>query len=363
MATVVAIHSDEGAKFFSATAEQQLKLTNISNTTLYYDDAATVSASSNDGNLTQGQTATFTTGQWIIPSANTQVLVEYKKGITFQDVTVSDDLVVSDDATITDDLAVTGLATVGETLGVTGVTSTIGGIVTGGATPTTAAKGVTFGTGADPATLYRSAANTLTTDDALIATGGVTSTGTLAATNAATVGTTLAVTGATTLTGGTTTTTPRTRWGNFQPTVSTDGTDATPGTTTVYVAQVFIPVNCTLTGAAVMNGSAQTDKMILALFNSAGTALASTALAGTASSGADAFQEIAFTATEAVTGPATYWIGLYVNGTTLRYNAIPALGGGCGLAGSVDTQVFGTVSDITPPTTFTADVGPISYVY
>lgn len=128
MPEFVNIHSDEGAKFFSATTEQQLKLTNVSNTTLYYDNASTVSASSNDGNLTQNQSATFTEGQWVIPSANTQVLVQYLKGVTYQDVTVSDDLTVSDDATITDDLTVSGDAAVTGTLAVTGASTLTGAV-------------------------------------------------------------------------------------------------------------------------------------------------------------------------------------------------------------------------------------------
>jgi len=356
------------AVFFSADSLRQLKITNSTNSTLYYKTTSDVSASSNDGNLTLGTSATFTTGQWVIPSINTRLTIEYLEGITFQDVTVTDDLVVSDDVTITDDLAVTGLATVGETLGITGVTSPAGGIVVGGATPTTAAKGITFGTGATPATLYRSAADTLTTDDAIIATGGVTSTGTLAATNAATVGTTLAVTGATTLTGGVAQTAPMTRFFST-PTVqaSTDGTNATPSITVVYLSQILIPFNCTLTGAAIFNGATVgTDKWIYALFNSSGTPVANTATAGTTTSGADAFQQIAFTTTYAAKGPETYWVGLYANGTTDRFNAIPTglLGlSQAALAGSVSTQTFGTVAAVTLPTTQTADVGPFCYVY
>ncbi len=120
----------------------------------------------------------------------------------------------------------------------------------------------------------------------------------------------------------------------------------------------------TLTGVAVNNaGTVGTNKYIVALFNTAGTALANSATAGVLTSGASSWQQVAFTGTVAVTGPATYWVAVYVNGTTDRFYAIPAVGAFMGLAGTVTGQTFGTIAALTLPTTFTADSGPVAYTY
>lgn len=151
------------------------------------------------------------------------------------------------------------------------------------------------------------------------------------------------------------------RW---QPTAAANGTSTTPSATTVYLTQIYIPYSVTLTGIAVLNAATVgTDKYIVALFNSSGTALANSALAGTTTAGASVYQAIAFTSTYTISAPGTYWIALYVNGTTDRFYSIPTIGQSGGLAGSVTGQVFGTVATLTLPTTFTADKGPIAYVY
>jgi hypothetical protein len=158
--------------------------------------------------------------------------------------------------------------------------------------------------------------------------------------------------------------TVRTRYHAWVPQPVTNASSVTGSATVVYLTQLSIPYNMTLTGAAVLNAATVgTNKWILALFNSSGTPIANTALAGTTTSGASAFQPIAFTSTVAVTGPGTYWVGLYVNGTTDTYYSIPTLGQSEGLAGSVSSQTFGTVASVTLPTTFTAGVAPVVYVY
>lgn len=149
----------------------------------------------------------------------------------------------------------------------------------------------------------------------------------------------------------------------WKPGAASQGTSTTPSATTVYLTQIRIPVAVTLTGIKVLNAATVgTDKYIAALFNSSGTKLANSALAGATTSGASSYQALAFTSTKAVT-PGTYWIGLYVDGTTDRFYSIPAIGEIGGLAGSVTGQTFGTVANVTLPTTFTADKGPIAFVY
>lgn len=155
-----------------------------------------------------------------------------------------------------------------------------------------------------------------------------------------------------------------TRFASFIPGTATSGTSTTPGVTTVYLTQVYVNANAVLTGVGISNGATVgTDKYVVALFNSSGVAVANSATAGATTSGADAWQQIAFTATYTATGPGVYWIGLYVNGTTDRFRSIPALGAYAGLAGSATGQTFGTVATVTLPTTFTADKGPVSYLY
>lgn len=368
------------ARYISADSDNQVRITLSNNTTLYYDDANTVSSSSNDGNITQGANVVRSVGTWVIPAANAQLIIEPLTGeertdqLRLTSGTTSTYGITQGDVNLYRSAANVWSTDDGLTIGgagtITGEAALTAGGTVGGSNPTTAADGLTFGTGSNPATLYRSAADTLKTDDAFTAAGALTASNGATITGAATVSTTLGVTGVTTATGGVAGgTAPKTIWpAGPPPLASTDGTDTAGHTTTVFLTQMFIPVNCTLTGIGIFNGSANTDKYVVALFNSAGTAVANSATAGTASSGTDTFQEIAFTGTYASLGPATYWVGLYTNGTTVRFNSIPAaapylLTRQFGLAGSVTGQTFGTVASVTLPTTFTADKGPFSYVY
>lgn len=149
--------------------------------------------------------------------------------------------------------------------------------------------------------------------------------------------------------------------GDLPARVSTDGTNATPSATETYIAEVFVPANVTLTGVAIFNGATVgTDKHCVFLCDSAGAAVANTATAGVTTSGADAYQRIPFTATYAAKGPATYYVALQMNGATDRYNAH---GFGNFGASKATSTVFGTLASITPPTTFTADLGPIASLY
>jgi hypothetical protein len=156
----------------------------------------------------------------------------------------------------------------------------------------------------------------------------------------------------------------KTRYSTWAPEVVTNATSATPAATSVYMAQIYVPYNMTLTGIGVLNAATVgTNKYVVAIFNDAGTALANSATAGVLTAGASAYQQVAFTSTVAVLGPKTYWVGVYVNGTTDRYYAQPTLAQAHGLAGEVTGQTFGTVANVTLPTTFTADKGPVAYVY
>lgn len=222
--------------------------------------------------------------------------------------------------------------------------------------------GVTAGTATASKALVLGASKEIATITSLTAT---TFAGTPNFSGAVTMASTLATTGAITPTGGIAaaggfSVTPWFHTGATAAMAAADGTDSTPSTTETYYAAVHIPCNTTLTGAAIMNGSAVgTDKLIYILWNSAGTVVANTALAGTTATGTDAYQKIAFTATYAAVGPATYFLGVQVNGTTYRYNAHPL---GVWGADKKTATTFGTAPTITPPTAFVG-TSPIMTLY
>lgn len=147
-------------------------------------------------------------------------------------------------------------------------------------------------------------------------------------------------------------------------TLSSLGTSTTPVAGTIYWADVFIPeASKLLTGIAVLNAATVgTNKWIYGLYDSSGALLANTALAGVLTANANTFQEIAFTATYTTTKPGRFWIGAQLDGTTDRFRTIAAATWVDVLTTSA-TGSFGTLTALTPPTTFTADKGPIAYVY
>lgn len=140
---------------------------------------------------------------------------------------------------------------------------------------------------------------------------------------------------------------------------TTSGTDATPVATEVYIGEVFVPCNMTLTGLAVFNGSVASGNMKVGLASSAGAVVATSA--STAMSGTDAYQRIAFTATYAAKGPATYYALQFVDNNTARINTHTV--GSFG-ASKQTGQTYATgFTTITPPTTFTTALAPIASLY
>lgn len=179
---------------------------------------------------------------------------------------------------------------------------------------------------------------------------------------------TLAVTGASTLTGGVALPAAGGAMTTFIPfpvaATTGVGTSTAGVATSVFLTQLFIDQNATITGIAVNNAATVgTNKWIVAIFNAAGTPLANSALAGVTTSGASAWQKVNFTAPVNLVGPSVYYIGVYMNGATDNFFTIPAAGAFIGNAGTVAGQTFGTVAAVTPPATFTAGAGPIVYTY
>lgn len=140
------------------------------------------------------------------------------------------------------------------------------------------------------------------------------------------------------------------------------GTNTTPVSGTIYYSQLNLPQSMTITNIGCMNGgTAATDKLIYALYDSTGALLKSTALTGTVASGTDSFQSLALTATYAATR-GEYFIGWQTNGTTTRFRTAATLTYIDVITGS-QTGVFATLPAITSvASTFTADVGPFCFV-
>lgn len=147
--------------------------------------------------------------------------------------------------------------------------------------------------------------------------------------------------------------------GNAPATASTSGTDATPVATEVYICEVFVPANVSVTGIAVFNGSVASGNIKVGLASSAGAILGTSA--STAMSGTDAYQRIDLTAPLAVKGPATYYVLEFVDNNTARINTHTV--GNFG-ASKQTGQVYATgFTAITAPTTFTTALGAIASLY
>ncbi len=152
--------------------------------------------------------------------------------------------------------------------------------------------------------------------------------------------------------------------GGVSATQSTDGTNTDAIITVLYVAECFIAANCTVTGAAVLWGTNTNGNAKVMLFDSAGTRVAISATTDvSAYTGASYGTNIDFAATYAAKGPATYYIGVINDDATNDIRTWPL--GAFGTA-AVTGLVYATATGyatITPPTTFTADVGPIASLY
>lgn len=149
--------------------------------------------------------------------------------------------------------------------------------------------------------------------------------------------------------------------GAAAPEAGTGGTNASVVTTQTYVCEVFVPVNATLTGVSVLNGTAVAGNVNVGLANSSGTVVAQSATT-TNQSGTTAYQQVPFTTTYAAKGPAKYFVLLQGSNTSGRFRA-HALGNFGTKA--VTSETYGTflTTAAYSTTTFAADVGPIADVY
>lgn len=145
----------------------------------------------------------------------------------------------------------------------------------------------------------------------------------------------------------------------------TSGTDKAPVSGTRFSSTLWLPHIVTLTGIGFLLGSVGgTDLVLVELHDADGKLIANSALAGVTAGTTATMQEIPFTAPVEVLGPGWYYVSVTMNGTTARLRTMAAATAMASTALTKSaTGTFGTVGDLTVPTTFTADVGPIAYVY
>lgn len=152
--------------------------------------------------------------------------------------------------------------------------------------------------------------------------------------------------------------------GGQSVTQSTDGTEKTITNTELYVAEVFIPANTTVTGVSVFWGATTDGNAKVMLFDDDGDRVAISASTDISGYTGDTFgSRIAFATPYAAKGPATYFVGVMcdTNTNTINTHILGNFG-----AGKITGLVYGTeagYADITPPTTFTTGLGPIATLY
>lgn len=128
---------------------------------------------------------------------------------------------------------------------------------------------------------------------------------------------------------------------------------------------IVVPRSGFYTGIQVLQGgTATTDKIHAGLFDSTGKLVTNSLAAGVLLATADTFKALPFAAVQLITGPARYFIGVTGNGATAgSYRTIAASTFIDVLSGSATSQTFGTFPEFTPPTTFSADLAPVSCLY
>ncbi len=149
--------------------------------------------------------------------------------------------------------------------------------------------------------------------------------------------------------------------GGAIPPTSTSGVDTAGINGTLFISEIFIPAHVTLTGISYVLGSVGgTDKVVVALFDSAGNVLANSALDSSVTAGTLAtFQRVPFTAPLPVAGPGKYYVGIQFNGNTAKLRTQEF-----GDTSTVSiSQTFNTLVAITPPTSFLTAVGPFCMTY
>lgn len=138
---------------------------------------------------------------------------------------------------------------------------------------------------------------------------------------------------------------------------------------TRYYASFPVGTAVQATGIAILvGGTGGTDRWTVELFNAAGVLVATSDFAtGIIAGTAAVWQRFPFGVTgseAAVNIPVgNYFISVQSNGTTAKFSAFNAPTAPAGLVTGSAAGVFSTQAAITPPTTYTANLGPIATLY
>lgn len=147
--------------------------------------------------------------------------------------------------------------------------------------------------------------------------------------------------------------------GGVAPVVAACCTDKTATNTETYIVEVQIPVQTTLTGVSIIGTASSTGNVQISLADSTGAIITAAQTASTAATAAAAFQQVPFAATY-VAKPGKYYILLQNSSSSNHFEAHTV--GNFG-ASKKTSEVYGTFTAITPPTTFTTAVGPVADTY
>lgn len=146
--------------------------------------------------------------------------------------------------------------------------------------------------------------------------------------------------------------------------ISTEGTNLSAVVTELYLAELFIPHNMTITGASVFWGDATEGNAKVMLFSSSGARVGISASTDVSGFTADSYgSRIPFATPVAAYGPAPYYVGVICDNSGNRINT--HILGNFG-AGKITGLVYATeagYASVTVPTTFTTGLGPIATLY
>lgn len=154
----------------------------------------------------------------------------------------------------------------------------------------------------------------------------------------------------------------------WQPPTAESGTDTAFAEKKLFTASIFLHFNMTVTGVKYLLGAGGgTNKVIAALFNSAGQKVANSSetTEGTVAGTEKTVQTLAFTSAYQAKGPALYYVGLTANGATAKLRTIPA---NTALNGILTAEISLTTKNVVPasvtaPTEWIAAKGPVAGLY
>lgn len=131
---------------------------------------------------------------------------------------------------------------------------------------------------------------------------------------------------------------------------------------TRYFSSVVIGQGAQFTGIQALVGTTGgTDLWDFELHSPTGALLATSLATGTTAGTASTWQQLAFTTPYTVTTPGTYFLVVQSNGNTAKIATLNSATSAV-LTGSA-AGTLGTAASITPPTTYTANLGPVAMLY